>query len=60
MKCIAEIYKEKNDKLRNTIQNLLDALDAPFADSCDCGGSEICAICNAYRVLKEEFRNEKF
>ena len=40
-------------KLKETIQDLLEALDAPNKDSCDCGGSSMCAVCNAYGVLKE-------
>lgn len=44
--------KEIVDRLKTTIVDLLEALDAPFPDSCDCGGSDMCAICNAYRTLK--------
>lgn len=48
--------KKKNEtihKFRSTIVDLLEALNCPFPDSCDCGGSEMCAVCNAYRVLGE-------
>lgn len=47
------------DKLKHTVQDLLEALDASFDvtrtyyHSCDCGGSSMCAICNAHRVLYE-------
>ena len=41
------------DKLKTTVQDLLEACDAPFPDSCDCGGADTCAICNAYRLFKE-------
>jgi hypothetical protein len=40
-------------RLMGTIEDLLEALDAPFPDSCDCGGSNVCAVCNAYRTLKD-------
>ena len=41
------------DKLKSTIEDLLEALNNPFPDQCDCGGSDMCAICNAHRVLGE-------
>ena len=41
------------EKLETTVTDLLEALDCPFPDSCDCGGSSMCAVCNAYRVLRE-------
>ena len=50
--------EEKIIELRSTIENLLEALDAPFADSCDCGGSQLCAICNAYLTLKNTEKGE--
>ena len=40
------------ETLINTICELLEALDAPTPDSCDCGGSDMCAICNAYKTIQ--------
>lgn len=52
MQRMFHVWEAANNELFQTIENLLEALDAPFPDSCDCGGSPICAVCNAYRTLK--------
>jgi putative heme degradation protein len=39
------------ERVRAALRRLLDAFD--IGGECDCGGNELCAVCNALRALGE-------